>query len=169
VKTIRFWEEINANIWPAFDNYLYDVWLLRITKGYSRNSNSVWPLYDGELSIEQKVIFCERQYSNREMTCGFRLPDISKNRPIVRKINELGYVRDNPNLVMVKSSIKNAEAEITEMGLEEWVDKIYRIRPGDPEIKKMGAKIFKENSPAQPVCSCKTKGKSLGIRSLCTA
>jgi hypothetical protein len=141
VKTIRFWEEVNANIWPAFESFLYDGWLLRITRGYSRNSNSVWPLYDGELSLEQKVRFCEQQYSIRGMTCGFRLPDISRNCQIEPKLKKLGYSRDNPNLVMVKSSMKNAAGEITEMGLEEWMETIFKIHPGDLEINKWEQKL----------------------------
>ncbi|WP_420631748.1 GNAT family N-acetyltransferase, cg3035/Rv0428c family [Candidatus Leptofilum sp.] len=64
MKAVRFWEETNANIWPAFDYLHFDGWLLRITRGYSRNSNSVWPLYDGNLPLAQKRRFCEQQYSD---------------------------------------------------------------------------------------------------------
>jgi ribosomal protein S18 acetylase RimI-like enzyme len=162
VKTIRFWEEVNANIWPVFESFLYDGWLLRITRGYSRNSNSVWPLYDGELPIGQKIRFCERQYATRGMTCGFRLTDIPENRPIEHKLKELGYTSDNPNLVMVNISMKNAAGEISEMGLEEWMETIYRIHPGDREIKKWEQKFLGKISLPNRYAVVKKNGEACG-------
>ena len=42
MKTIRFWEELSANIFPAFDHILYDGWLLRFADG--RTCMSGWGL-----------------------------------------------------------------------------------------------------------------------------
>lgn len=144
VNTIRFWEEINANIWPSFESFLYDGWLLRITPGYSRNSNSVWPLYDGEIGIETKVGFCAEFYSSRGMTCGFRLADIPENGMVEKKLIELGYASANPNLVMVNALIAESSNPTIEMGLDEWLEIIYEIHPGDPQIKEWERKLFQK-------------------------
>jgi len=77
VNTVRFWEETNANIWLAFEYLHFDGWLLRITNGYSRNSNSVWPLYDGNLPIAQKISFWEQQYAACPSAFVFRFGEAS--------------------------------------------------------------------------------------------
>jgi ribosomal protein S18 acetylase RimI-like enzyme len=136
LTTVRFWEETNANIWPAFDYLHFDGWLLRITPGYSRNSNSVWPLYDGHLPLEEKIKFCEQRYSNRGIRCGFRLSDIPGHTAIEKTLIELGYASTNPNLVMILSSIKGQGAAITELPLDDWLETIYFIHPTeDPKMK----------------------------------
>ncbi len=131
MKSVRFWEEINANIWPAIDYLHFDGWLLRVTRGYSRNSNSVWPLYGGNVPIEEKILFCEQRYSDRGMSCGFRLSDIPGHADIEKKLIELGYGSANPNLVMIQSSIKTQHGNITELALDEWIETIYSIHPVD--------------------------------------
>jgi len=137
MKAVRFWEETNANIWPAFEYLHFDGWLLRITHGYSRNSNSVWPLYGGKLPIEQKIKFCEQQYSARGMSCGFRLSDIPGHETIEKKLIDLGYVSTNPNLLMIQSSIKTQEENIIELALDEWLETIYFVDPtGDLKMKE---------------------------------
>jgi N-acetylglutamate synthase len=137
VKTVRFWEETNAIIWPAFEYLHFDGWLLRITRGYSRNSNSVWPLDDGNLPMEKKIEFCEQQYSARGMSCGFRLSDIPSHAAIEKKLIERGYARANPNFVMIQSPIRTQGGDITEFALDKWLDTIYRIDPvDDPKMKE---------------------------------
>jgi N-acetylglutamate synthase len=131
MKAIRFWEETNANIWPAFENLHFDGWLLRMTRGYSRNSNSVWPLYDGNLSVEQKIKFCEQQYSDRGLSCGFRLSDIPGHAAMEKLLIEFGYASANPNLVMIQPSIKMQHGNIIELALDEWMETIYFIHPVD--------------------------------------
>ena len=127
MNEVRFWEETNANIWPASEYLHFDGWVLRITRGYSRNSNSVWPLYDGTLPLKQKILFCEQQYSDRGMSCGFRLSDIPGHAAIKKSLIELGYASDNPNFVMILSSVKPQNGDITELGLDEWLETIYFV------------------------------------------
>ena len=63
------------------------------------------------------------------MRCGFRLSDIPGHAAIEQKLVELGYASDNPNLVMVQSTLKTQGGEITELALDEWIDTIYFIHP----------------------------------------
>lgn len=70
------------------------------------------------------------------MRCGFRLTDLPGHAVIEDQLMDLGYVRDNPNLVMLNSSIENFAGNITEMAIEEWLDTIYTIHPvDDPNMK----------------------------------
>lgn len=163
VNTVRVWEETNANIWPAFEYLHFDGWILRITNGYSRNSNSVWPLYDGNLPIEQKIRFCEQQYAARGMSCGFRLSDIPGHTAIEKKLVELGYARDNPNLVMVQSPLKSQGGEIAELALEDWLETIYSIHPFDDiKMREWERQFLMKISLLSRYAIVKGKGKAHG-------
>jgi len=131
MKAVRLLEEACANVWPAFEQMLYDGWLLRFTRGYSRNNNSVWPLFPGALPLERKITFCERQYAARGLSCGFRLSELAGHEGIEELLAERGYVQNNPNLVMNRASLDVPEANITELPLDEWLETIYRVHPVD--------------------------------------
>lgn len=138
----RFWEEVAANTMPSFAHLLYDGWLLRFTEGYSRHNNSVWPLYEGERPLAEKLAFCEAQYAARGSTCGFRLTEMPEHETMDALLTERGYGRSNPNLIMVRNSVAGSTADVTESGMDDWLDTIYRIRPGDPAIKAWERKVY---------------------------
>jgi GNAT superfamily N-acetyltransferase len=142
MKSNRFWEELGSNIMPSFAHILYDGWLLRFTHGYARNNNCVWPLYEGSMSLADKVTFCEEQYAARGSTCGFRLAGLPEHEAIEALLIARGYGRANPNLVMTRDSVAGPNAAITELAMDEWLETIYRIRPGDPNIKAWERQVY---------------------------
>ena len=66
-------EEASLNAWPALQQILFDGWLLRFAKGYTKRANSVNPLFDSYLSTEEKIALCERFYVEKEQPTIFRL------------------------------------------------------------------------------------------------
>ena len=132
-ETIRFWEETNANIWPAFDYMHFDGWILRLTAGYSTNSNSVWPLYAGELPLVEKIAFCEQVYADRGLPCSFRLVDLPGHDELERQLIQRDYVQSNPNLVMIRTSLAAPPQAIIELSREEWLEAIFLIQPTDDQ------------------------------------
>lgn len=142
MKSIGFWEEVCANVLPSFKHILYDGWLLRLTHGYARHNNCVWPLYEGEMLLASKISFCEQQYALRGSTCGFRLTELPVHKAIEALLTKRGYDRANPNLLMMRASVDGPEVDITEMEMDEWLETIYRIRPGDPNIKEWQRQVY---------------------------
>ncbi|MCB8962840.1 MAG: GNAT family N-acetyltransferase [Ardenticatenales bacterium] len=130
-ETIRFWEEVNANIWPAFDYMHFDGWILRLTAGYSTNSNSVWPLYIGERPLDEKITFCEQLYADRGLACCFRLAPLPGHDELERLLLARGYEQSNPNLVMIQNALAAPAQSISELSLEEWLEAIFLIQPTD--------------------------------------
>ena len=63
---------------------------------------------------------------------------------------------------MVNNSLKNATGEISEMGLEEWMEIIYNIHPGDREIKKWEQKFLGKISLPSRYAVVKQNGKACG-------
>ncbi len=142
MRSVRFWEEVAANMWAPFAHILYDGWLLRFTQGYSRHNNCVWPLYEGEIPLADKIAFCEAQYAVRGSTCGFRLANLPGHEAIEAVLSKRGYGRSNPNLVMVRASATAPEAAVTELERDKWLETIYQIRPGDLKIQAWQRQVF---------------------------
>lgn len=163
MKAVRFWEEICANVWPTFEHLLFDGWLLRFTRGCSRNNNSVWPLYNGKLPFEHKIRICEQQGSARGLNCGFRLSEIPGHEAIEAKLTEQGYVIDNPNLVMIRSSGDSPEVKITELALDEWLKTIYCIHPvDDPYIRDWERQVLMKLALSSRFAVVTRQGKACG-------
>ena len=74
-------EETTLNAWPCLQQLLYDGWLLRFARGYTRRANSVNPIYPGTLDAAAKISRCEQIYHRR------RLPPIFKITPFVQPAN----------------------------------------------------------------------------------
>src|SRR5215475_10560663 len=70
-------EEASLNAWPALQQMLFDGWLLRFTKGYTKRANSVNPLYRSSMHVEEKIALCERLYAEKEQPTIFRLPSFA--------------------------------------------------------------------------------------------
>jgi ribosomal protein S18 acetylase RimI-like enzyme len=163
MKSTRFWEAVNASVWPAFDQVLYDGWLLRFTHGYSRNSSSVWPLYAGELPMEAKIAFCEAQYEARGLTPGFRLSEIPGHGAIEEALLERGYARDNPNLVMVRSSTESEVVDIQLLERDEWLETAFCIHPvDDPDLVDWERKLLAKISLPSCYAIVTHEGKAAG-------
>lgn len=71
---VRHVEEAALNAWPALHTLVYDGWLLRFANGYTKRANSVVPLYAGTRPLEEKIVYCERVYQQKEQPVIFRLP-----------------------------------------------------------------------------------------------
>ncbi|MCB0111705.1 MAG: GNAT family N-acetyltransferase [Caldilineaceae bacterium] len=143
MNTIRFWEEFAANIFPAFNHLLYDGWLLRFTDGRASHNNSVWPLYAGELPLAEKITFCEQQFTQRGFDRVFRLAEIPGHDALAALLKERGYVEENPNLMLINSSVDGPDAAITELALDDWLETAFEIDPvDDPELKPWQRRVF---------------------------
>src|SRR5262252_8665945 len=70
-------EEASLNAWPALQQMLLDGWLLRFTKGYTKRANSVTPLFDSRMNVEDKIALCERLYAEKAQPAIFRLTPLA--------------------------------------------------------------------------------------------
>jgi len=66
-------EEAGLNAWPALQQMLYDGWVLRFSKGYTKRANSANALYPSAIDTREKVAFCEAQYKARDLRPIFRI------------------------------------------------------------------------------------------------
>lgn len=71
---VRHIEEAALNAWPALQTLVYDGWLLRFAKGYTKRANAVVPLDPGAQPLAEKIAYCERLYRQQKQPVIFRLP-----------------------------------------------------------------------------------------------
>jgi GNAT superfamily N-acetyltransferase len=94
-------EELSLNAWPALQQVLYDGWLLRFSKGYTKRANSINPLFSSTLDLEQKVAYCEGFYTERALKTIFRLTPFSSPPELDQFLDRRGYQVLDPTLVMI--------------------------------------------------------------------
>lgn len=66
-------EEASLNAVVAIEQSLYDGWVIRFARGFTKRRNSVNPLYPSTMRIEEKVAQVEAQFAARGLTPMFRL------------------------------------------------------------------------------------------------
>lgn len=88
IKTI---EELSMNAWPALQTKLYDAWILRFANGYTKRSNSINPIYQSTLSLEEKIVFCESVYENLNLPVVFKLTNQSCPKNIDDELEKRHY------------------------------------------------------------------------------
>ena len=87
---IRSVEEACLNGWPALRGIVFDGWLLRLSEGYTRRSNSIHLVSQGSRSTGEKVASCERIYAAHGLPTVFCLT--SATPPSVGAVlDERGY------------------------------------------------------------------------------
>ena len=125
-------EEASMNAWPALQQMLFDGWLLRFTKGYTKRANSVNPLFSSSLNAEEKIELCERLYAEKEQPTIFRLtpfalpPDLDQGlaRRHYRCI-DLTYVQHSD----LRGQAMQAElsVELRDETVDNWLDTFCRL------------------------------------------
>jgi ribosomal protein S18 acetylase RimI-like enzyme len=96
---IQLIEEISMNALPALETALYDGWVLRFAGGYTRRANSVYPLYPGNLPIEEKIAACEELYRKRGLPVMFKLTAASLPEGLDGVLASRGYRPEAATLV----------------------------------------------------------------------
>ena len=88
---IRYFEELSMNAWPALQTMLYDGWVLRFAKGYTKRSNSISPLYTSCDDTEQKVKNCEKLYNSLGFNTVYKMTSHALPSDLDRLLENRGY------------------------------------------------------------------------------
>ncbi|MCJ7737778.1 MAG: hypothetical protein MUQ10_10780 [Anaerolineae bacterium] len=98
--TPRRIEEVSLNSWPALHQLLFDGWVLRFSKGYTKRANSINPVGGSTLDIRDKVDVCETLYAERGLPTVFRLTSFSSLSDLDDLLAVRGYQKVDPTLVL---------------------------------------------------------------------
>ncbi len=92
-------ERLSLQAWPARENIELDGWLVCLSDGYTRRTNSVQPLGAGSLDSEAKIERCEAIYRKRGQRVVFKLTDDAQPPDLDERLARRGYERRDPTSV----------------------------------------------------------------------
>jgi ribosomal protein S18 acetylase RimI-like enzyme len=125
-------EEASLNAWPALQQILFDGWILRFAKGYTKRANSVNPLYGSNVDVHEKIDVCEGLYSEKGLPSVFRLSPLSSPTDLDQVLASRGYQRADPTLVL-HLDLRGDEIQTLPRGdlraewLDDWMDLFRRF------------------------------------------
>jgi hypothetical protein len=123
-------EEAGLNAWPALQQMLYDGWVLRFSKGYTKRANSVNALYPSAIDTREKVAFCEAQYQTRGLTPIFRITPFAP-ADLDGILGARGYEKIDTTLVLhldLGQSIPTPSEQVREGSLDDWLPIFCRLK-----------------------------------------
>jgi GNAT superfamily N-acetyltransferase len=88
-------EEISMNSWPALQTVLFDGWVLRFADGVTKRSNSINPIYQSTLQVEEKIGACEKLYSARNLKTVFKLTEKIYPADLDGMLENRGYEKNS--------------------------------------------------------------------------
>ena len=123
---LRRIEEASLNAWPALQQMLFDGWVLRFAKGYTKRANSINPLYRSSLDVIEKVNICEELYATRGLPSVFRLTPFSSPADLDQVLESQGYRKADSTSVLhiyVKQlGNRQGPADFRVIGLDDWLE-----------------------------------------------
>jgi GNAT superfamily N-acetyltransferase len=135
IGDIRRIEEHSINAWPSLKQVLYDGWVLRFADGYTRRSNSVNPLYPGDLDVKSKIRFCEAFYRDVGLPVVFKMTAAAHPLGLRDALVDAGYreqartsvqtlALDHKSLSQTSGAMKHWNQPS-----EEWLSAFVRFTP----------------------------------------
>jgi len=148
-------EEASLNAWPALQQVLLGGWVLRFSKGFTKRSNCIVPLYTpnsgqasgatrdiSERELHAKVRYCENLYAGEQLQTVFRLTSISPDTKTLQALLDArGYQTADISQVLSKSLAVDAQhppalAPVTStrfqlLPLDDWLG-VYCLLTGMP-------------------------------------
>lgn len=132
VITPRIIEELSMNAWPALQTTLYDGWILRYSKGYTKRANSINPIYPSTLNINKKIEKCEAQFRVLGVDVIYKLTGDTIPENLDRLLEEKGYKRKDETIVKIIESLDFQEPEMKDVEIrnfltKQWLDTFCRL------------------------------------------
>lgn len=125
-------EELSMNAWPALQTMLYDGWVLRYSKGYTKRANSINPIYPSTLSINKKIEKCEAQFRSLGIDVVYKLTAYTRPENLDKLLEEKGYERKDETIVKVIELLDFQEpvmkdVEIRNILMKQWLDTFCQL------------------------------------------
>ena len=140
-------EELSLNAWPALEQILFDGWILRFSKGYTKRANSVNPFFTSTMDVEEKVSACERIYTEKGLPTVFRLTPFSSPPGLDQVLSDRNYETVAPTLVLHRG-LKGLDfrpapsVELRNVSLDEWLDAFCGLGESPREMHQAHREIL---------------------------
>lgn len=139
-------EEASLNAWPALQQILFDGWILRFSKGYTKRANSVNPLFTSHLDIENKIGTCERLYEEKGLPPVFRITPFVSPPNLDRVLERHHYRKIDPTSVLyldlTRHATRTQTGHLREESLDGWLQLFSRMTDSPPEKQQIRREIL---------------------------
>lgn len=165
---IREIEELSMNAWPSLQTELYDGWVLRFADGYTRRANSVSPIYESTIPLDEKIDFCEKEYKLHNLPTRFKITTMSTPEGIDARLEKRGYVKENETALRVLDLGQyvpyEAQSVIVEAQISnEWLEGFFCCSNIIDETTQLCVKRILDNILGAVICvSKRVEGKVVG-------
>jgi len=137
-------EEAGLNAWPALQQMLYDGWVLRFSKGYTKRANSANALYPSAIDTREKVAFCEAQYKARELGPIFRITPFAPT-DLDSILEARGYELIDTTLVLhldLDQPASSPSGQAHQESLDDWLPIFCRLKSSSLEAHQTHREIL---------------------------
>ncbi len=142
MSLIRMLEEHNFQAVPATRTEPYDGWLVRLSDGRTKRTNSVNFLESGTIPAEEKISYCEDLFAQAGLPSCFRVTPLVHPIDLDCLLADHGYRKDDRTDVLIQDlSSFQAPDDLSDVIMEDtlssaWLDAHARIKNlSDQEVK----------------------------------
>jgi len=164
---IRTLEELAMNAWPALHSLHYDGWVLRSTEGYTKRANSVLPLYEPKMDLDEKIGFCESFYHHLGQPPVFKMTTSSTPPGLDSRLETLGYLKESLTSIQLldldaTNHAPTAGVELTSTDTEAWHAAFARMNNVSAERRALHEQILRAILPDKCYASILKDGFIIG-------
>lgn len=157
-------EELSLNAWPALQTMLYEGWVMRFSRGYTRRANSIVPLYASEKDAAEKIRACEQAYRAQGLPVIFKLTAESCPPGLDALLAERGYQPDAYTSVQLLDLSQNGLAVEAGVALapsptEAWDAAYARMNALSPDRQATHRQLLDAILPAKCFASLSQDGQ----------
>ena len=124
------------NALPALQQVMLDGWVLRFGRGFTGRANSVYPLYPGTRSIDDKIATCERLYNHKKIPLLFKMTAAAEPHDLDQLLEARGYTAFNHTSVQTRELTTtqtptvedDADVEWWDHAADLWLDTFFLLR-----------------------------------------
>lgn len=139
MMTLRLLEELSLNALPALQTLYYDGWVLRFSNGYPRRAHSIQMLYPSLLSLEEKIDYCQAQYTALGLRTVYKMT-LAAPEGLETALRARGYVEDAATSVRtldlagfeLAPDVPDAEVEVEPRMSDAWADDFAHLNNEAP-------------------------------------
>ncbi|WP_446483096.1 GNAT family N-acetyltransferase [Cohnella xylanilytica] len=150
-------EELTLNAWPALRHVHVDGWLVRLSEGYTKRSNSVQALREipDPSDIQDRIAACERVYAEAGLPTIFKLTPFSRPASLDSVLEQLGYAVVEPSHVLVRSLARlppsswPGEATGRSAATDEWLEHVAAWNSYSDKNLATARKLLAEPYPSK--------------------
>lgn len=79
--------------WPALEEKIFDGWVLRFSKGYTKRSNCINPVFESYFDLEEKYDYCQKLYNNKGLKIIYKIIEDDASLEVDEFLSQKGLLK----------------------------------------------------------------------------